>query len=253
MSKQITEPVVGGRIDKLVMPAFFSGLVLAMVGFVLTFTTAPLVIGASVGGTAIIGGQAVSNMLLLSQKIFYFHMPVAITSFVALIFVAYYSIRYLMTHRRCFDTRAHVAMQITLIFVVCTMISGEMWERYEWGVWWTWEPRLTTYFVLMMLVFAYFILRTAITDPERRATFASVFGIITFIDAPICFMITRLIPSSIHPTIFRTDSGLSPDMLLPLMLCMFGIGLMAFAFYRIRLRQTILNEKIETIKEELED
>ncbi|MRX82127.1 cytochrome c biogenesis protein [Eggerthella guodeyinii] len=246
-------PEAGGWPDKVGPWLGLVGGVLTTVGFLLTFFYAPLVNGASVDGVEMIGGQMVSNMLLLSQKIFYFHMPVAITSFVALAFTAYYGIRFLMTKEKRFDTCGKIATEIALVFILCTMFSGEMWERFEWGVWWTWEPRLTTYFILMLLVIGYFILRNAIDDPERRATYASVFGIIAFVDAPICFMITRLIPSGVHPTIFRTDSGLSPDMLLPLLLSMFGMFMIAFALYRYRFRQVRLTERVEAVKELLED
>lgn len=251
--KALKLPEAGGWPDKVAPWLALAGGVLTTVGFLLSFLTAPLVNGASVDGVEMIGGQMVSNMLLLSQKIFYFHMPVAITSFVALAFTAYYGIRFLMTKEKRFDTCGKIATEIALLFIICTMFSGEMWERFEWGVWWTWEPRLTTYFILMLLVIGYFVLRNAIDDPERRATYASVFGIIAFVDAPICFMITRLIPSGVHPTIFRTDSGLSPDMLLPLLVSMFGMFMIAFALYRFRFRQTRLTERVEAMKEQLED
>ena len=251
--KALKLPEAGGWQDKAAPWLALAGGVLTTIGFLLTFLYAPLVNGAAVDGVEMIGGQMVSNMLLLSQKIFYFHMPVAITSFVALAFTAYYGIRFLMTKEKRFDTCGKSATEIALVFILCTMFSGEMWERFEWGVWWTWEPRLTTYFILMLLVIAYFILRNAIDDPERRATYASVFGIIACVDAPICFMITRLIPSGVHPTIFRTDSGLSPDMLLPLLVSMFGMFMIAFALYRFRFRQVRLSERVEAIKEALED
>ena len=251
--KPLKLPEAGGWPDKLGPWLGLVGGVLTTVGFLLAFFTASLVNGAGVDGVEMIGGQMVTNVLLLSQKIFYFHMPVAITSFVALAFTAYYGIRFLMTKEKRFDTCGKIATEIALVFIVCTMFSGEMWERFEWGVWWTWEPRLTTYFILMLLVIGYFILRNAIDDPERRATYASVFGIIAFVDAPICFMITRLIPSGVHPTIIRTDSGLPPDMLLPLLLSMFGMFMIAFALYRYRFRQVRLTERVEAVKELLED
>ena len=251
--KALKLPEAGGWPDAAAPWMLLGGAVLATIGFVLTFTLAPLVLGASVDGVELIGGQMVANKLLLSQKIFYFHMPVAITSFVALAFTAYYGIRFLMTKEKRFDTCGKIATEIALLFILCTMFSGELWERFEWGVWWTWEPRLTTYFILMLVVIAYFILRNAIDDPERRATYASVFGIIAFVDAPICFMITRLVPSGVHPVIFRTDSGLSPDMLVPLLLSMFGFFLIAFGLYRLRFRQTRLAERVEAVKEQLGD
>jgi heme exporter protein C len=228
------------------------GAVLSALGFVLAFTTAPLVIGAGVEDFALIGGTLVTNKLLLSQKIFYFHMPVAVTSFVALLFTAYFSVRVLMTRHQRYDARAQVVTQIALLFVVLTMLSGILWERYEWGVWWTWEPRLTTYFILMLLVIGYFILRASVSDPERRAVFSAVLGILAFIDVPICFMITRLVPTSLHPVIFRTDSGLPPPMLIPLLLVMAGMFCVAFALYHVKLRERLLAEQIDVLKDTLE-
>lgn len=251
--KQVKLPQTGGVWDKVSPWVLLLGIILTTLGFILSFTLAPLVNGAAVDGFELIGGQMVSNKLLLSQKIFYFHMPVAITSMVALAFTAYYGFRFLATREARFDTCAKLATEISLVFIACTMVSGEMWERFEWGVWWTWEPRLTTYFILMLLVIAYFVLRNALDDPERRAVYSSVFGIIVFIDAPICFMITRLIPSGVHPVILRSDSGLSPDMLIPLMLSMFGMFMIAYGLYRLRFRQVRLAERLQVLKETVED
>lgn len=251
--KPFKEPTVGGALDKAAPVVLIVGALLAVAGFVLNFTIAGLVNGAAVSEPAVINGVVVGNKLLLSQKIFYWHVPVAMASFLAITFAAYYAIRFLMTKRSCFDTRARIAMEIGLVFIMCTMVTGEMWTRYEWGVWWTWEPRLTTYFILMLLVIAYFILRNALADPERRATYASVFGILIFVDVPICFMVTRLIPSSVHPVVFRTDSGLSPDMLLPFLLSLFGFLCIAFALYRLRLRAQVMEDKLARIQDALED
>ncbi|MDR2106810.1 MAG: cytochrome c biogenesis protein CcsA [Coriobacteriales bacterium] len=240
-------------LDTLAIPLVVLGALLTTVALVLSFTTAPLVHGASVDVPALIGGEMVANKLLLSQKIFYFHMPVAAVSLAALLFTAIYGVLFLVRRDGCYDLRAKVATEIALVFVLMTMVSGEMWERFEWGVWWTWEPRLTTYFILMLLVIGYFILRNAIDDAERRAVFASVFGIIAFIDVPICLLVTRLVPTSIHPVIFRTDSGLAPPMLLPLLLAMAGMCCIAFGLFRFRLREQQLRARLETLKETLED
>ena len=245
--------LTGGVADKIAPILLAVGAVLSTLGFILTFTVAGVVNGAAVDGVELIGDQMVSNQLLFSQKIFYFHMPVAVVSMMALALTAFFGIRFLMTRNALYDAKAMTATEVALVFVLMTMASGEMWERFEWGVWWTWEPRLTTYFILMLLVIGYFILRAAVDEPERRATYASVFGIITFIDVPICFMITRLVPSSVHPVIFRTDSGLSPDMLAPLMCAMFGMMLVAFGVWRWRLRVEDLSLRVEAIKEALDE
>lgn len=240
------------KIDRYVPALLVVGALVSALGFVLAFTVAPLVHGAAVT-PELIAGQLVANQLLFSQKIFYFHVPVAMSSFIALIFTAFYGVRYLMTRDEGYDVRAKTATEVAVVFMIATMVTGMPWTRFEWGVWWSWEPRLTTYLILILMAIAYFILRTAFSDSDKRCSYASVFGIIMFIDAPICFMITRLIPSSTHPVVFRTDSGLPPDMLVPFLVCMLGIVLIAFALYRVRLRQSLLSLRIERLKEELDE
>lgn len=245
-------PEAGQWPDRLVIFAALAGALLTTAGFLLAFLFVGPVNGASVDGFEVIGGQVVSNKLLLSQKIFYFHMPVAIVSFAALAFVAYYCVRYLASKEARFDTCASVAMEISLVFVILTMISGDLWTRFEWGVWWTWDPRLTTYLILMLLAIAYFVLRNSIDEPERRATYASVIGAIAFIDVPVCMMITRLIPSSIHPVVLR-EGGMSPEMGMTVGIVAVGMLCVAFALYRLRFRQVRLAERMQALKEQLED
>ncbi|MBQ3106803.1 MAG: cytochrome c biogenesis protein CcsA [Eggerthellaceae bacterium] len=252
VKKAVKLPEAGQWPDKVAPVALIAGIILSTVGFLLAFFYAPPVNGAAVSGVEVIGGQVVANKLLISQKIFYFHMPVAIVSFVALAFAAYYGIRFLTSKDRRFDTCSKIGMEVGLVFVVATMATGEMWTRFEWGVWWTWEPRLTTYLILMLIVIAYFVLRNAIDEPERRATYAAVVSIIALVDVPICFLITRMIPSSIHPVVLR-EGGMSGDMVMTLMCCMFGLLLVGFALYRTRFRQVRLTERVEAIKEALED
>lgn len=254
MAKDLdTKLAVGGVLDRIAPIVGIGGAVLSTLGFVLAFVVAGPVNGASVDGVEMIGGQMVGNQLLFSQKIFYFHMPVAVVSMVALGFTAWFGVRFLATRDARYDMRARIATEIALVFVMMTMASGEMWERFEWGVWWTWEPRLTTYFILMLLVFGYFILRAAVDEPERRAVYASVLGIIMFVDVPISLMVTRLIPSSAHPVVFRTDSGLSPDMLVPMLCVLFGMMCVAFVLYRWRLRTETFAARVEALKRALDE
>lgn len=259
MADTASKPRSGGKggrgIDGAVPAILVVGAVLTTVGFLLAFLYASPVHGATVGGVELIGGQMVSSMLLLSQKIFYFHMPVAIVSFLALVAGAAYSAMFLAKRDARFDTRAQVAMEIALLFVVCTMVTGEMWTRFEWGVWWTWEPRLTTYLILMLITIAYFVLRAAIDDPERRAAYSAVVAIVAFVDVPICFMVTRLIPSSIHPVVVR-EGGMSPDMALTLAVCLAGMLLVGLALYRMRLGQAELTQRVDraqALLDELEE
>lgn len=228
------------------------GALLTTVDFLLAFLVAPLVEGAGVSGVHVIGGVLVKNQLLFSQKIFYFHVPVAISSFLVFFFTAYYGVRFLMTKKKEYDTRAKIATEVTLLFVILTLITGDLWTRFEWNRWWVWEPRLTTYFIMTLLVIAYFVLRNSIEDEERRATYAAVFGIIAFIDAPISFAITRIVPTQLHPVVLRSGGGLTGIQLASFLLGMFGMLMLAWVVYQVRLREEFLKDRLDAVKAALE-
>lgn len=231
------------------------GGLLCTASFLWAFLRAPLVSGANLsnGAVALINGTAVSTRLLLSQKIFYFHVPVAVVSLVFIMVSAVYSICFLARQKQAYDTRARICMLLGLIFIVATMITGDLWTRHDWGVWWVWEPRLTTYFILMLLAIGYFILRSAIDDPAKRARMAAVLAILAAIDAPLSFVITRMVPSSIHPVIFRSDSGLPPNMLIPFLMAIFGMLILSFGLYQLRLRTEEQALELEDLKQRYED
>ena len=184
-----------------------------------------------------------------SQKIFYFHVPVAEASFLVFGVAAFFSVRFLMTRRKEHDTKARIAMETAIVFVVLTMITGVLWTRAAWGVWWEWEPRLTTYFIMTLMMIGYFVLRNSIEDEERRAVYGAVFGIIAFINAPISFFITRLIPSA-HPVVFQ--SGFASSNLVPFILAQIGMLMVGYAIYTIRMAEERLEERVDSVKVALE-
>lgn len=240
-------------IDTLAIVLGLVGAVMTTVGFLLAFLHAPVVAGAEVSGGATIGDQFITHKLLFSQKIFYFHVPVAMTSFLFILYAAYCGIRYLRGHSMAWDTRGKTAETVGLLFIVAVMVTGVAWTRHDWGAWWVWEPRLITYFILMLPVIGYFIMRAAVDDPERRGVYSSVFAIIAAIDVPICYMITRLVPTSMHPVVLRSDSGLTPDMLAPFLITLFGMLMVGFAIYRLTLKINVAQDCLDALKEALEE
>jgi heme exporter protein C len=183
------------------------------------------------------------------QKIFYFHVPVAEISFIVFAFAAFYALRFLMTRNREYDAKNRVSMEVTLVFVGLTMATGILWTKAAWGVWWDWEPRLTTYFILTLLVIAYFVLRNSVEDEERRAVYAAVFSILAFIDVPISFFITRLIPSN-HPVI--ESGGLEGPMLVSFIVAQIGMIALGYSIYQLRMGEVQLRDRIEQAKTQLE-
>ncbi len=184
-----------------------------------------------------------------SQKIFYFHVPFAEASFLVFTVAAYFAVRFLMTRDRSYDTKSRVAMEVALLFVVLTLITGDLWTKASWGVWWEWEPRLTTYFIMTLMMVAYFVLRNSLEDEERRAVYASVFGIIAWINAPISFFITRVIPSN-HPVVFT--SGMATSNLWPFIVAQIGMLMIGYAVYVTRVQEERMRERLEVVKDSLE-
>jgi len=185
-----------------------------------------------------------------SQKIFYFHVPVGLASFLVFGVAAFFSIRFLMTRRREYDTKSRIAMETTLVFVVLTMITGVIWTRAAWGVWWQWEPRLTTYFIMTLMIIAYFVLRNSIEDEERRAVYAAAYSCIAVINAPISFAVTRLIPSASHPVV--DEGAMAVSNLIPFLVAMAGMLMVGFAIYVARMTEERLGERLAALKEKFE-
>ena len=121
------------------------------------------------------------------------------------------------------------------------------------GAWWVWEPRLTTYFIMTLLVIGYFVLRNSVEDEERRAVYAAAYGMIAFIDAPISFGITRWY-RSIHPVVFAggENSGLEPPMLITFIVAQVGMLMLGYAIYQLRMREARAAERLEALKMSME-
>ena len=189
-----------------------------------------------------------------SQKIFYWHMPAAIISFIAFLVTLWYSIRFLMTKDFKYDVIAYTSAELGLIFGFILMVFGVIWDYLAWGVWWTWDPRLITYLILLLLFGAYFFLRSMVEDRMRRATYAAVFGIIAALDVPISFFSTRLISNVLHPVVIGgKGTGLDPAMYLWLIMSMAGMLLLYLALLLTKLDMERMEEKLADIKDEIEN
>ncbi|MDA1000014.1 MAG: cytochrome c biogenesis protein CcsA [bacterium] len=120
-----------------------------------------------------------------AQRIFYVHVSSAWIAFLAFFLVFIFSIRYLIWKREQDDIRAHACAEAGVTFCTLVLITGPIWARPIWGVWWTWDARLTTSMILWLIYIGYLMLRAYVVDPDQRARFAAVLGIIGFIDVPI--------------------------------------------------------------------
>ncbi len=166
----------------------------------------------------------VESTMRLPQKIFYLHLPLAwwgLTSFF-LVFVA--SIAYLKTRSPGWDALAGAAAEVGVLLATLALISGCLWGKPAWGVWWTWDARLTTTLVMCFVYAGYLIIRAMDIQPERRSQIAAVIGIAAFLDVPLVFFSARLW-SYIHPP----SITLEPEMKLTVIASVASFGLLWFA------------------------
>ena len=160
------------------------------------------------------------------QKIFYLHVPLAIVALFGFVAGGVYGIRYLRSGDRLHDLRSYVAIHLSLILAVGALVTGSIWARGSWGVWWTWdEPTLVSFLIVFLLYACYQPLRFSIEDPERQARYAAVFSIIAGAFVPLNFMAVRMAESLVHPRVLSTTGGSMPgSMRLTFLVSLVGHG-----------------------------
>jgi heme exporter protein C len=177
------------------------------------------------------------------QRIFYFHVGAAWTAFLAFFVVFLGGVAYLRTRDRRWDALALSSAEIGVIFTTIALAMGSIWAKPAWGAWWTWDPRLTTTTVLWLIYVSYLILRGTIDEPERRARFAAVVGIVGFVDVPIVFLSIRLW-RTIHPVLVKSEGfDMAPQMVQALLAALLACTLLYV--YLLVVRTSLERRRIE--------
>jgi len=190
----------------------------------------------------------------LVQKVFYFHVAAGWVGMISFLVAAFAGVAYLRTSHRKWDIVGLSAVEIGMVFAFINIVTGSIWARPIWNTWWTWDPRLTTATIMMLIYAAYFMLRSGIEEPDRRARFGAVYAIIGFLSVPLTFFSARLF-RTIHPIVIGANqpgAAGSFDM-TGTMLITFLFSLLTFTFifadllwHRIRLGR--LADKVEQLK-----
>ena len=122
------------------------------------------------------------------QRLMYVHVPAAWLAFLAFFIVFLMSVLYLIQRDLKWDRVAHASAEIGVVFTVLTLALGSMWGKPTWGVWWTWDPRLTTTAIMLAIYVGYLAIRSFADDPDKRARWAAIVGIIGFANVPIVYL-----------------------------------------------------------------
>jgi heme exporter protein C len=148
------------------------------------------------------------------QKIFYFHVAIAMVALLAFLVAAIEAIRYLRDREIRHDEVSTVCVGIGLAFSVLVVITGSIWAKASWGTWWVWtDPRLVTFVIVLLLYAAYFVLRSS-AEGERQARYSSIYAIAAFASVPLSFYSVRVARSFVHPVVFSSSGADMPDSML---------------------------------------
>ena len=170
------------------------------------------------------------------QKIFYLHVPLAVVALLGFMLAAVHAIRHLRSSDPVHDGRSYVSIHLSVIFGTAALITGALWAKGQWGVWWEWrEPTLVSFLIIFLLYATYYPLRYSIEDRDRQARYASVFAITAGAFVPLNFLAVRLAEPFIHPRTFSSAGGLPGEMLLAFCVCLAGMALLWVTLVRFEL------------------
>jgi heme exporter protein C len=181
-------------------------------------------------------------------KIIFFHVPLAMTAltFSLVSFVA--SAAFLFTKNFYFDALAVAVTEVGLAFLAGNLITGSIWGRIIWGIWWTWDARLTSALVCWLLYAGYLMLRRAIEEPTQRATFAAVFSIFAFIDVPIVIFSIKWWRTQHPQPVFWAGGSFPKDWTPIFWLNVLAILLIGVLLTAVRLRQEEAQREIDSLR-----
>jgi heme exporter protein C len=189
----------------------------------------------------------------VSQRIFYIHVPVALTAYFCFGLGAWKALMLLWRGDARYDLESYVAIHQGTIFGTLTLVTGSIWAKASWGVWWTWSSRqLVLFLVLFLFYCAYFMLRSTLEEGARRARTSAVYALFGVALIPVSFLAIRLAEDFIHPTVFtREGPQMTGTMFLAFCACWAGVTLVAYVFYRVELLGKRLDADLRELRESL--
>ena len=190
----------------------------------------------------------------VSQRIFYIHVPVALTAYFCFGLGAWKALRLLWRGDERYDLESYVAIHQGTIFGALTLITGSIWAKASWGHWWLWsEDQLVLFLVLLPFYCAYFMLRFSVEEGSRRARSSAVYALFGVVLIPVSFLAIRLAENLIHPTVFtREGPQMSGSMFATFCVAWAAVTLLAYVLYRVELAGKRLDSDLRDLREALQ-
>jgi heme exporter protein C len=181
-------------------------------------------------------------------RIIYFHVPAAFTAFTGFFAALVASVMYLATKNFRYDAMAVAITEVSLAFAAVNLVTGSIWARVIWGIWWTWDARLTTMFICFLLYLSYLVLRTAIDEPTQRAKMSAVVSIFAFADVPIVWYSIEWFRTQHPQPVLRGGGQMDPFMKSTMYSNWPALMLVAVILILLRLRQEEMRREIDGLR-----
>ena len=187
----------------------------------------------------------------LNQKIFYFHVPIALTAYACFVLGAVKAFMYLWKGNPASDLESYVAVHQGVIFGLLTLITGSIWAKISWGRWWEWGDRQLVLFLILFLFYAaYFMLRFSIEPGPQRASISSVYALFGVVLIPISFLAIRLAESLVHPVTFtRNGPQMAHSQFATFVVCLAAMLALGYLLYRVELAGKRLDARLRELRE----
>jgi heme exporter protein C len=186
-----------------------------------------------------------------NAKIIFFHVPTAWLTVIAFLMSTIFSIKYLRKKNLDDDAKSYAAAHLGMVFCILATVTGSLWSKFAWGSFWSWDPRQTSIFALLLIYGAWFALRSAIESEDKRATLSAVYAIIAFLTVPFFIFIMPRIMAGLHPgSADDTNAGpivdfkMNSSMKLIFFLSMVGFTILYFWMWNLGYKSIILKEKL---------
>ena len=189
------------------------------------------------------------------QRIFYFHVPLAITAYACFGWGAYKALLHLWKRRPGADLESYVAIHQGVIFGAMTLVTGSIWAKISWGVWWAWSSnQLVLFLVLFLFYAAYFMLRFSVDPGPRRANISAVYALFGVALIPISFLAIRLAEDLVHPVVFTHDAqdNLTASQSTTFGICFAAMLALAATLYVNELSGKRLDARLRELREALQ-
>jgi heme exporter protein C len=193
-----------------------------------------------------------------NAKIIFFHVPTAWLTVIAFLMSTIYSIKYLRKKNLDDDAKSYAAAQLGIIFCILATITGSIWSKFAWGAFWSWDPRQTSIFALLLIYGAWFALRSSIESEDKKATLSAVYSIIAFVTVPFFIFIMPRIMIGLHPGAEEVVDGklvqsaspvidfkMNGNMLLVFFLSLAAFTILYFWMWNLGYKSLIYKDRIQ--------